>query len=110
MSSTLHETAKALEERQGVPSMPSVDPRPQDGRRICMVVYAFYENDTRVMQYADALVERGDRVDVCAYPGGVGLPKSRVFAGVTVQGSKSGRVKKRDSTRTDRVFCALHWL
>ena len=31
-----------------------------------MVAYAFYENDTRVMQYATALAKRGDLVDVIA--------------------------------------------
>jgi glycosyltransferase involved in cell wall biosynthesis len=32
--------------------------------RVCMVVYAFYETDTRVMMYANALRERGDDVQV----------------------------------------------
>lgn len=34
--------------------------------RICMVTYSFYESDTRVMQYASALAQRGDVVDVLA--------------------------------------------
>lgn len=34
--------------------------------RICMVAYAFYESDTRILQYASALRERGDLVDVIA--------------------------------------------
>src|ERR1700722_7633813 len=34
--------------------------------RVCMLAYAFYENDTRIRQYASALVERGDLVDVIA--------------------------------------------
>ena len=29
-----------------------------------MIAYAFYETDTRIMQYATALTERGDTVDV----------------------------------------------
>lgn len=33
---------------------------------ICMLSYSFYESDTRVMAYAEALVERGDHVDVLA--------------------------------------------
>jgi glycosyltransferase involved in cell wall biosynthesis len=95
MSSTLHETAKALEERQGAPSMPSVDLRPQDGRRICMVVYAFYENDTRVMQYADALVERGDRVDVIALRRSEALPEYEVLRGVHVHRIQSRTVNEK---------------
>jgi glycosyltransferase involved in cell wall biosynthesis len=38
----------------------------QAGKRICMLVYAFYEHDNRVMRYAQTLVERGDEVDVVA--------------------------------------------
>ena len=33
---------------------------------ICMLTYSFYEGDTRVMRYAEALAKRGDRVDVIA--------------------------------------------
>ncbi len=34
--------------------------------RVCMVAYAFYDSDTRIMRYAEALVQRGDQVDVIA--------------------------------------------
>lgn len=34
--------------------------------RICMLSYSFCENDSRILQYAGALVERGDTVDVIA--------------------------------------------
>jgi len=34
--------------------------------KVCMVAYAFYESDTRVMRYAEALARRGDRVDIVA--------------------------------------------
>lgn len=34
--------------------------------RVCMLAYSFYESDTRVMQYATALAERGDTVDILA--------------------------------------------
>ena len=34
--------------------------------RACMLAYAFYENDYRVMRYAEALAGRGDQVDVIA--------------------------------------------
>jgi glycosyltransferase involved in cell wall biosynthesis len=32
--------------------------------KVCMVTYSIYETDTRVMQYAHALADRGDQVDV----------------------------------------------
>jgi len=35
-------------------------------RKICMIAYAFYESDTRVLQYATALRGQGDAVDVIA--------------------------------------------
>ena len=34
--------------------------------RICHVAYTFYENDNRVIRYAEARAERGDDVDVIA--------------------------------------------
>ena len=34
--------------------------------RVCMVTYDFYETDSRAMRYAEALVQRGDEVDVFA--------------------------------------------
>ena len=57
---------RRLRKRELLPFRLRLDGGRQGSRRICMVVYAFYENDTRVMQYADALVERGDHVDVIA--------------------------------------------
>jgi glycosyltransferase involved in cell wall biosynthesis len=113
MSSTLHETAKGLEERQGAPSMPFVDPRPQDGHRICMVVYAFYENDTRVMQYADALVERGDRVDVIALRRSAALPEYEMLRGVHVHRIQSRTVNEKGlyayGSRILRFTLAAAW-
>lgn len=34
--------------------------------RVCMLAYSFYEDDNRVMRYAEALARRGDEVDVIA--------------------------------------------
>src|ERR1700693_3306875 len=34
--------------------------------KVCMVAYTFYEEDNRVRRYAEALVRRGDHVDVVA--------------------------------------------
>jgi glycosyltransferase involved in cell wall biosynthesis len=61
--------------------------RPQPARRplrICHVAYTFYENDNRVIRYAEALSERGHEVDVIALrrPGQawIGRPRGvRVF-------------------------------
>lgn len=51
--------------------------------RVCMVVYSFYEGDTRVMQYATALQKAGAAVDVVALRR-EGLPESDVLNGVHV--------------------------
>jgi glycosyltransferase involved in cell wall biosynthesis len=34
--------------------------------RVCVLAYSFYEVDTRIQQYVNALIERGDEVDVIA--------------------------------------------
>ena len=34
--------------------------------RVCHLAYAYYENDNRIIRYAEALAERGDDVDVIA--------------------------------------------
>jgi len=39
---------------------------PRSPIRVCHVAYTFYENDNRVVRYAEALAERGDSVEVIA--------------------------------------------
>lgn len=111
MSYTLHETMKISEEREGTPSTPPVS-APRGGRRVCMVVYAFYENDTRVMQYADALVERGDHVDVIALRR-AGLPEYSVLNGVHVHRIQSRTVNEKGlfsyASRILRFTLAAAW-
>lgn len=66
--------------------LPPVDaPSPARRRlRVCMIVYSFYESDTRVLQYATALAERGDQVDVFALRRDPSLPAFEVLDGVNV--------------------------
>ncbi|WP_150107290.1 glycosyltransferase [Pedosphaera parvula] len=33
-------------------------------KRICMISHSFYENDNRIMRYAESLADRGDEVDI----------------------------------------------
>jgi glycosyltransferase involved in cell wall biosynthesis len=54
------------------------------GLRVCMLAYAFYESDTRILQYATALAERGDTVDVIALRRGGSFPEFEVLDGVNV--------------------------
>jgi glycosyltransferase involved in cell wall biosynthesis/peptidoglycan/xylan/chitin deacetylase (PgdA/CDA1 family) len=53
-------------------------------RRICMVVHNNYETDNRVRRYAEALVKRGDRVDVIALCGANSQVGTTEINGVTV--------------------------
>lgn len=52
--------------------------------RICMLAYAFYETDTRILQYAESLAERGDVVDVIALKRDVSLPDFERIGGVNL--------------------------
>lgn len=61
------------------------------GRRVCMLVYSFYESDNRVLRYARALVDRGDEVDVIALSSGDDQPRFEVLDKVNVY-----RIQRRD--------------
>jgi glycosyltransferase involved in cell wall biosynthesis len=62
--------------------------------KICMLAYSFYETDSRIKQYANALVERGDDVDVIAlrYPG---QPAHSLVNGVNVFRIQTRTVNER---------------
>ena len=57
---------------------------PLEIRRICMVAYSFYENDNRVMRYAEALAERGNQVEVLALRRSADLPPREEINGVVL--------------------------
>jgi glycosyltransferase involved in cell wall biosynthesis len=59
-----------------------------------MLSYSFYRNDTRVRQYAMALAERGDEVDVFSLRRD-GYPAEEVIDGVKVHGIQSRRRDER---------------
>jgi len=52
--------------------------------RVCMVAYTFYETDSRVMRYAEALAQRGDQVDVFSLRK-PGTPRVEILGGVRVR-------------------------
>src|SRR3981189_648127 len=62
--------------------------------KICMLAYSFYETDARIKQYATALVERGDSVDVIALrcPG---QPAHSVLNGVNVFRIQTREINER---------------
>lgn len=60
-----------------------------------MVGYAFYESDTRILQYATALAARGDIVDVIALKRDEHLPEFEVLNGVSVYRIQSRTVNEK---------------
>lgn len=64
-------------------------------RRVCMVAYAFYESDTRIMQYATALMHRGDVVDVIALRRDQSHPVFQVINGVNLYRIQSRLVNEK---------------
>jgi glycosyltransferase involved in cell wall biosynthesis len=62
-----------------------------------MLAYTFYEKDNRVRRYAEALVKRGDRVDVIALSRGEQPPFERI------QGVRVFRIQKRSIDETGPV-------
>lgn len=75
--------------------------------KVCMVVYSFYEVDTRVMQYANALARRGDTVDVLAI-GSPGQPKLEVFNNVRVYRLQTRKINER--SRLSYIWRLLRFL
>lgn len=57
---------------------------PVSGKHICMVSHSAYESDNRIIRYAEALVERGDSVDVLAIKRSAGHADYENLRGVNV--------------------------
>ena len=57
---------------------------PKRSLRIAMVAYTFYEADNRVMRYAEALADRGDKVDIFALSSSASPKKRETLNGVNV--------------------------
>ena len=69
--------------------------------KICMLTYSFYESDSRVQQYANALVGRGDAVDVIALKR-EGQPSHAIVNGVNVY-----RIQSRTRTEKGQIAYAF---
>jgi glycosyltransferase involved in cell wall biosynthesis len=62
--------------------------------KVCMLAYSFYETDARIKQYATALVERGDIVDVIALRR-PSQPARSVLNGVNVIRIQTRKINER---------------
>jgi glycosyltransferase involved in cell wall biosynthesis len=81
--------------------------------RVCMLAYAFYESDTRILQYATALADRGHIVDVVALRRDDGSADFEVRDGVNVYRIQSRTVNEKGfvayATRILRFFLRATW-
>jgi len=91
MISTLPETI-VMDPPKTAPAMPSVG---RSRIRVCMLAYAFYESDTRILQYATALAQRADAVDVIALRRDETVPAFEVLSGVNVYRIQSRTVNEK---------------
>lgn len=82
--------------------------------RICMVVYSFYVTDSRVRQYATALADRGDYVDVFALRSSGRQPKIEKHGSVTVYNIQERQKDERGvldyGHRILRFFLKAFWI
>lgn len=72
--------------------------------KICMLAYAFYESDTRIMRYAETLAQRGDQVDVIA------LRRDDQAATGVVSGVNVFRLQRRSPNTTGKFSYLLEIL
>ena len=72
-------------------------------KRVCMITHSCYESDNRVTRYAEALVARGDRVDVFALRQSPELPREEIIGGVNLF-----RIQDRFK-KTERSLLAYVW-
>ena len=71
-------------------------------KKICMITYSSYETDNRVRRYAEALVRRGDQVEVIALAGPDVPLGSDEIGGVNLY-----RIQRRE--RNERVMWTYAW-
>ena len=72
-------------------------------KRVCMITHSFYEGDTRVIRYAEALAQRGDSVEVFALRAKPEMPREEIINGV-----KLIRVQDRSSKRSSSKASYLY--
>jgi len=96
LHSPIPSTSDPVTVKHNSPSL-TVSPR----THACMLVYSFYESDNRVMRYAEALVKRGDSVDVIAL-GKEGTPNFEEIRGVKVF-----RIQKRNIDEKGKISYLL---
>lgn len=83
--------------------------QPTRRKSVCMVTHSFYENDNRVMRYAEALAARGDHVDVLALRRSPHLPLHERIDGVNLHRIVS-RLGKQERSKFAYLWSWLRFL
>jgi glycosyltransferase involved in cell wall biosynthesis len=78
-------------------------------KRVCMITHSFYESDNRVLRYAEALVQRGDTVDVFAIRRTLDMPKEETISGVRLFRIQD-RLGKRERTKSSFLWRILRFM
>ena len=78
-------------------------------KRVCMITHSFYETDTRVARYAEALAERGDTVEVFALRAKPEMPREEVICGVKLIRVQD-RFGKPEQSRFSFLYTILRFL
>lgn len=94
---------------EGQPKLDACAGMPGPQKRVCMIVYSYYESDSRVMRYAEALVQRGDSVEVFALRRNLEMPKEEVISGVRVFRIQD-RFGKLEKSKSSFLLPALRFL
>jgi glycosyltransferase involved in cell wall biosynthesis len=83
--------------------------RPRTARRIAMLTHSFYKTDARVTRYAEALVARGDHVDVLALSSSSDHPPVENVRGVNLVRLQR-REGKKEKSRLGFLLPVLRFL
>ena len=86
------------------PSLPAPPPK-----RVCMITHSAYEGDIRVSRYAEALVQRGDQVEVFALRASPEMPREEVLHGVKVIRVQD-RFNKQEQSKLSYLLRLLRFL
>jgi len=78
-------------------------------KRVVMISYSFYENDNRVVRYAETLAQRGDTVEVAALRRGPEVPKQEIINGVQVFRVQD-RFGKQEQSKSSFLWPLLRFL
>jgi predicted ATP-grasp superfamily ATP-dependent carboligase/glycosyltransferase involved in cell wall biosynthesis len=78
------------------------------GMQVCMITHSVYEEDSRVLRYAQSLVQRGDSVEVFSLRWRPDLPKDEVVGGVKVHRIQD-RFRKNAVSKTGSLLPVLRF-